>query len=681
MNKDKTVLDDKADFIWGIADNLRNAYMPDKYGDVIIPMTIVRRFECSLEKTKKAVLDAYAKNQNLPEQYLYKLSGYQFYNTSKYTLAELCNDSENIKANFKEYINGFSKNVRDILDKLSLDAHIDAMDSEGCLYSTVNDFSNLDISPESFDSIEMGYIFENLIGRFFANVEAGQFYTGRDIIRMMVAVLLSEGCDDIKDEQKVVTICDQACGTGGMLSTAYDSIMEINPTANVQLFGQEFNKVSWSIGLAEMLIKGQNAENFRKADTLKEDCFPNQKMRFMIENPPFGTPWSGEKAKGGQEKAVRDEFAKGKDGRWGAGLPAGGDSQLLFLQSAVDKMDDMVGRAAIIENGSPLFTGGTMSGESQIRRSLLERDLIEAIIALPTDLFYNTGIQTYVWVLSKNKRQERKDKVQLIDASRIFHKLRKSLGNKKNEFKDGDIRQIVELYKDFENADPELSKVYNKNEFIYREYTVMQPLQRSYAITQNRIENMLANGVLSSLYDEAKVYELEHAEKLSSKDQKKLDEYRKNKETYNKILEALQEAKADKKYKSLEEFEPVLEEALDGIEIDKKTVAKVMDGLSEMDKSAKIQTKRNGEIEYDKATKDSEIVKFDENVDEYMKREVLPHVPDAKYFDEDKIGAEIPFTRYFYKYQEPKSSEELEKEFLSLEKSVNERVTKLFKEV
>ena len=679
-SKDKSVLDDKANFIWGIADNLRNAYMPDKYGDVIIPMTIVRRFECSLEKTKKAVLDAYSKNKNLPEQYLYKLSGYQFYNTSKYTLAELCNDSENIKANFKEYINGFSKNVRDILDKLSLDAHIDAMDSEGCLYSTVNDFSNLDISPESFDSIEMGYIFENLIGRFFANVEAGQFYTGRDIIRMMVAVLLSEGCDDIKDAQKVVTVCDQACGTGGMLSTAYDAIKAVNPTANVQLFGQEFNKVSWSIGLAEMLIKGQNAENLRKADTLKEDCFPNQKMRFMIENPPFGTPWSGEKAKGGQEKAVRDEFKKGKDGRWGAGLPAGGDSQLLFLQSAIDKMDDMVGRAAIIENGSPLFTGGTMSGESQIRRSLLERDLIEAIIALPTDLFYNTGIQTYVWVLSKNKRQERKDKVQLIDASRIFHKLRKSLGNKKNEFKDSDVKQIVKLYKDFEDADPELSKVYNKNEFIYREYTVMQPLQRSYAITQARIENMLANGSRKSLYDEAKVYELEHAEKLSGKDQRKLDGFRKNKETYDKILEALENAKSDKKYNSPEEFEPVLEKALDGIELDKKIVAKIMDGLSEMDKSAKIQMKRNGEIEYDKATKDSEIVKFDENVDEYMEREVLPHIPDAKYFDEDKIGAEIPFTRYFYRYQEPKSSEELEKDFLSLEKSVSERVAKLFKE-
>ncbi len=680
MSKDKSVLDDKANFIWGIAKKLRGVYMPDKYGDVIIPMTILRRFECSLKNTKKAVLEEYAKNNNLPEQYLYKISGYQFYNTSHYSLAELCNDSKHIEANMKEYIGEFSENVRNTLDGLEFGSHIEKMETGGCLFSVVEEFSKLDIGPEEFDSIEMGYIFENLISRFFANVDAGQFYTGRDIIRMMVAVLLSEGCDDIKDPQKVVTVCDQACGTGGMLSTAYDAIKEINPTANVQLFGQEFMPVSWSVGLAEMLIKGQESRNFRHADTFKKDCFPNQKMRFMIENPPFGTPWSGNDAKDGQEEAVRNEFARGKDGRWGAGLPAGGDSQLLFLQSAIDKMDDKVGRAAIIENGSPLFTGGTMSGESKIRRSLLERDLIEAIIALPTELFYNTGIQTYVWILSKNKRQERKDKVQLIDASKIFHKLRKPLGNKKNEFLKTDIDKIVKLYKDFEDADPELSKVFNKNEFIYREYTVMQPLQRSYAITQTRIENMLANGTLNSLYDEVKVYELEHAEKLSSKDQKKLDEFHKNKEIYDKVLEALQEAESDKKYGSPEEFEPVLKAALDGIELDKKIVAKLMDGLSEMDKSAKIQTKRNGEIEYDKATKDSEIVKFDEDVDEYMEREVLPHIPDAKYFDEDKIGAEIPFTRYFYKYQEPKSSEELEKEFLNLEKSVNERVAKLFRE-
>ena len=671
----------QASFIWNIANKLRGAYMPDKYGDVIIPMTIVRRFECSLADTKKEVLENYEKNNNLPPQFLYKVSGYQFYNTSRYTLAELCNDPNNIAANFKEYISGFSQNVRDILSGLELGKQIEKMDKEGCLYSVVKDFSELDLSLKTYDSVQMGYIFENLIGRFFENLDAGQFYTGRDIIKMLVEVLMSEGCEDLRDPQKVITVCDQACGTGGMLSTAYDSIKAMNPTANVRLFGQEYNSVSWSIGLAEMLIKGQNSENFRHADTFKEDCFPNQKMRLVIENPPFGTPWAGKDAKQGQEDAVRAEYYKGIDGRWGAGLPSGGDSQLLFMQSAIDKMDDRLGRAAIIENGSPLFTGGTLSGESQIRRSMLQRDLIEAIIALPTDLFYNTSIQTYVWILSKNKRQERKGKIQLIDASQIFHKLRKPLGMKKNEFKGVDIDKIVKLYKDFENADPELSKIYKNTEFIYREYTIMQPLQRSYSITATRIENMLSSGVLNALYDETKVYELENTDKLSSKDQKKLDNFHANKETYEAIIEALNNAKSDKKYNSPEDFEPVLEEVLADIKLDKKIIAKIMDGLSELDKSAKIQAKRNGEIEYDKSTKDSEIVKFDENVEDYMAREVLPHIPDAKYFDEDKIGAEIPFTRYFYKYQESKSSEELEKEFLELEKSVSDRIAKLFKEV
>ena len=502
---------DEANFIWGIANKLRGAFMPDKYGDVIIPMTIVRRFECSLEKTKDEVIKAHKDNQNLPAQFFYRLTGYQFYNTSQYSLVELCNDPNNIEANFKEYIGGFSKNVQEILDGLKLSDHIKTMQKEGCLYSVVKAFSERDLHPTTYDSIQMGYIFENLIGRFFENVDAGQFYTGRDIIKMLVEVLMSEGCEDLLDPQKVVTVCDQACGTGGMLSTAYDSIKAINPTANVRLFGQEYNSVSWSIGLAEMLIKGQNAENFRHADTFKEDCFQNTKMRLVIENPPFGTPWSGKDAKQGQEDAVREEYAR-PNGRWSAGLPSGGDSQLLFMQSAIDKMDDKLGRAAIIQNGSPLFTGNTMSGESQIRRYMLEHDLIEAIIALPTDLFYNTGIQTYAWILSKNKRQERKGKIQLIDASSIFHKLRKPLGMKKNEFKKSDIAKVVSLYCGFDKSDEEFSRVYKNTEFIYREYTVMQPLQRSYAFNVERIENLLSNNTLSSLYDEAKVLALEEEE-------------------------------------------------------------------------------------------------------------------------------------------------------------------------
>lgn len=681
----------EANFIWSIANKLRGSYMPDKYGDVVIPMTILRRLECALESTKDKVVKAYKENPSFPAKALYRISGFQFYNTSEYTLKELCNDPNHIAANFKNYINGFSSNVQDIFAELEMNKHIDKMDKDGCLYTVVEAFSDLDLSIKTYDSIKMGYIFEHLIGKFYQNVDAGQFYTGRDIIKMLVEILMAEGCDDIFDNRKVITVCDQACGTGGMLSTAYNYIKHYNPTADVKLFGQEFMGQSYAVGLAEMLIKGQDAENFKHVDTFKTDCFKDIKMRFVIENPPFGTPWSGKDAKEGQEKAVRDEALKGENGRWGHGLPSGGDSQLIFMQSAIDKMDDKLGRAAIIENGSPLFTGGTASGESQIRRWMIESDLIEAIIALPTDLFYNTGIQTYVWILSKNKRPERKGKIQLINAANIYHKLRKAAGNKKNEIKPEDRKKIAHLYADF--VENKYCKIYKNEEFLYKEYTVMQPLQRSYAITEERIEQMLTKGSLSSIYDEGKVFEFENKlEPLTDKEKKKLEDFYKNKPTYDKILETLRANLNDKVYYKLSEFEPIISNVLK--EFDNKIINKVIDGLSEMDKKAEIHKDKKGNIIYDKESKDTEIVKFEEDIDTYMAREVLPHVPDAKAFfegksetatwDEDngertiKIGAEIPFTRYFYEYKEPTPSEELLAKFQELEKQVREKINGLF---
>ena len=676
----------EVNFIWSIANKLRGSYMPDKYGDVIIPMTILRRLECALEPNKEAVLAKYAENPNYPPKAMYRISGYQFYNTSPYTLKELCNEPDNIKSNFKVYIQGFSAEVQEIFNGLEMFSHIDKMDKDGCLFSVVQAFADLDLDPKTYDSIKMGYIFEHLIGKFYQNVDAGQFYTGRDIIKCLVAVLISEGCDDIFDDGKVVTVCDQACGTGGMLSTAYSFIKHYNPSADVRLFGQEFMPQSYAVGLAEMMIKGQNIENFRNADTFKEDCFPNIKMRFVLENPPFGTPWAGKDAKAGQEDAVRNEFKRGKDGRWGAGLPSGGDSQLIFMQSAIDKMDDKVGRAAIIENGSPLFTGGTASGESQIRRWILEQDLLEAIIALPTDLFYNTGIATYVWILSKNKRPERKGYVQLIDATTIFHKLRKAAGNKRNELLPEDRSKIVKLYTTFEEN--EYCKIFKNEEFLYREYAVMQPLQRSYAITEERVEQMLADGTLNSVYDPAKVDELEEqGAQISVKDKMKLDKLYEQKSVYEAIISALQDAASDEVYLSPEEFMPVLRKALAKVTNDKKLLDKIADGLSVMDKNAEIQRDKHGAILYDKDSKDTEFVPYEESIDDYMAREVLPHVPDAKAFWEEKTdakkpviktGAEIPFTQYFYKYEQPVPSEELARQFTELEQSVSQRVAKLF---
>ena len=678
----------EANFIWSIANKLRGTYMPDKYGDVIIPMTIIRRFECTLEKTKEKVIELYKQNPNFPSQRYERESGFQFYNTSEFDLKELCNDQDHLLANFKEYINGFSANVQAILKNLGIFSHIEKMETGGCLYTVVKAFSELDLNPATYDSIKMGYIFENLIGRFYQNVDAGQYYTGRDIIKCLVSVLTAEGCDDIFDDHKVITILDQACGTGGMLSTAYSYFKHFNSTADIRLFGQEFMPDTYAIGLAEMLIKGQDSRNFRHADTFKVDCFADKpKMRFVLENPPFGTPWSGNDAKDGQEDAVKKEYAKavtGEHSRWGAGLPSGGDSQLIFMQSAIDKMDEQLGRAAIISNGSPLFTGNTASGESQIRRWMLESDIIEAIIALPTDLFYNTGIQTYVWILSKNKRPARKGKIQLIDASSIYHKLRKALGNKKNEFTPEDRKKITELYANFEEN--EFVKIYDNTEFLYREYAVYQPLQRSYEITEESIENMISKGALSSIYDEGKVFEFENSlEPLNDKDKKKLQSFQENKPLYDSILERLKANISDKVYMNVSEFETALAKVMAGF--DKKLIAKLVDGLSKMNKSATIHIDKKGNIIYDKETKDTEIVRYDEDIEDYMAREVLPYIPDAKAFFEEnltakkpviKVGAEIPFTRYFYKYLEPQPTEDLATEFQTLEESVRNKINSLF---
>lgn len=675
----------EVNFIWSIANKLRGTYQSDKYKDVIIPMVIIRRFECALAPTKAKVVEMFKANPNYPAKAMYRLSGFQFYNTSEFDLAELVNDSDHLAANFKAYIQGFSANIQDIIRSLDFDKQIDKMDKNNRLLSVVKAFSELDLNPITIDNVRMGYIFEELIRKFSENAEAGDHYTGRDIIKLMVNILLAEGCDDIFDDGKVITVLDQACGTGGMLSTSYNFIKRYNPTADVRLFGQEINPESYAICLAEMMIKGQNADNICYQDTMKADRFNGTKMRFVIENPPFGTPWGGKDAAEGVEQAVKEEHQKGFSGRWGAGLPGSGDMQMLFLQSAVDKMDDVLGRAAIIEHGGPLYTGSTASGESQIRKWLLDNDLIEAIIALPTELFYNTPLTTYIWVLSKNKRPERKGKVQLIDASAIFHRLRKGLGDKKNEITAADRTAITKLYADF--AENDLVKIYDNDFFLYREYTVMQPLQRSYAINAERIEAMLNKGSLSSLYDQSKVDELEGLEEPTGKDVKKLEAYQNNLPVYEAIIAALNATVSDEVYYSPATFMPVLTKALATATADRKLLEKIADGLSVMDKKAEIQRDRKGNIIYDKESKDIELVAYTENIDDYMAREVWPYIPDAVAFFEEnlgakkpviKTGAEISFTRYFYKYQQPEASEVLAQRFIDLEHTVSGKIAALF---
>ena len=681
----------EVNFIWSIANSLRGPYKSDKYKDVIIPMTIIRRLECALADTKQDVVKTFESNKNTPALVLEQKAGYAFYNTSKYDLKELLNDSTNLADNFKSYLDAFSPNVRIIFGKdkgLDFYPQIDKMDKNNRLFSVIKKFSELDLNPKTVDNQKMGYMFEEIIKRFSENAEAGDHYTPREVIRLMVNILLSEGCDDLREKGKVITVLDMACGTGGMLSTAERQIKKINPNADVQLFGQEVNPESYAICLADMLIKGQNVKNIQYQDTLKKDSFPDNKMRFVIANPPFGTAWAGKDAPEGDEKAVRDDNANPL-GRFTAGLPTGGDAQMLFMQHGLYKLDEKLGRAAIISNGSPLFSGGTASGESQIRRMMLEKDMIEAIIALPTDLFYNTGIGIYLWIFSKNKRPERRNKVQLINCTsdKFYNVMRKSMGKKRHEISNNQILEITKLYNDFKEN--EYCKIFDKEEFLYREYAVYQPMQRDYAINDERIENLINSNFMLKFYNQNRVDEIELLEPIPSKEKKELEGYKKNKPIYDEIISKLNDNKSEKVYMSFDEFIKELSNILNGLDIKKDFISKIANELSAINKDAEVQKDGKGNIIYDNSTKDSELVKENQDIDEYMKREVYPHVPDAHYvFEENmnakkpviKTGAEIPFTRYFYKYQEPEKSEDLEKEFMKLEKEVNSEIKQLFEE-
>ena len=467
----------EANFIWSIANKLRGVYMPDKYGDVVIPMTIIRRLECALETTKDKVVSLFKEDPNIPEKLLARTSGFQFYNTSEFSLKELINDPDHIETNFISYINSFSSNVQQLLnseDCLNMSSHIKTMNKGGCLYTVVKAFSELDLSPETYDSIKMGYIFENLIGRFFQNVDAGQYYTGRDIIKLCVSLLISEGADDLGGIGKVITVCDQACGTGGMLSTAYNYLKHYYPDSDVRLFGQELNGVSHAVGLAEMLIKGQRADNFRHVDTFKEDCFSDIKMRFVLENPPFGTPWKEDLKNWGigDKKEVTDpRFFDGVT----SFIPDIGDCQMLFLANNVSRMKDTPLGTRIVEvhNASSLFTGSAGGGESNLRKYIIENDLLEAIIAMPENDFFNTPIQTYIWIVTNRKEERRKGKVQLIDASRYKHSIRKNLGHKNCETTEEDRTAILNLLINFEENSE--SKIVKNEDLGYWQVPILRP--------------------------------------------------------------------------------------------------------------------------------------------------------------------------------------------------------------
>lgn len=695
LNENVKNVSKEVGIVMSIANTLRGPYKADKYKDVIIPMLIIRRIECALEATKQAVVKKYKDNPNTPTKILRKTSGFDFYNTSNYDLKELTKSGAKLATDFESYIDGFSPNIQDIINSLEFSKQIEKMDKNNRLYNVVKKFSEMDLYPEHVSNIKMGYIFEEIIRRFSEKAgEAGDHYTPREVIRLLVKLMTAEGCDDILAPEKEITVLDMACGTGGMLSTTYDEIINnINPRAKVQLFGQENNPESYAICLADMLIKGQKADNICFQDTMKADRFGGTEMRFVIANPPFGQPWGGKDAGDGVEKAVLEEYKKGKEGRFFAGLPATGDMQLLFMQHAIYKMKKGIGRACIITNGSPLFSGSTTSGESQIRRYMLENDLIESIVALPGDLFYNTGISIYVFVLSKNKRLERKNKIQLINAVNYWKPLQKSLGKKRKEITPTQIEEIVNIYKKYDiylNNPCDECKIFDREEFLYKEWSVYQPLQRACYLTNERIE-LLKNSSLfianSHIYNSSEFEELSEMDPRNDAQEKKYNKYLCGKNFTEEVIRRLKNNVTDYVEKDFSKFVVTIKNIIKDIEgySDSRLNAICME-LSIMDKTAKIQKDKKGNTIYDPTTKDTEIINLSKDVKKYFLEEVFPHIPDAFYVYEydpnkkdskEKIGAELPFIKYFYEYKEPEKSETLLSEFLRLQTEITEELKKI----
>lgn len=681
------------DTVFSIANTLRGTYQPDKYRDAILPMIILRRLECALNATRDKVCKAYEKDPGIAEAILRHESGYAFFNTSKWTLAKLLGDASQLPTNLTTYINAFSPNIKQIFSDLEFDKEIKKMHKGSKLTGVVRKFSELDLDPERVNNVAMGYMFEEVIRRFSENAEAGDHYTPREVVQLITRLALAEGCDDLKEPGKVIKVGDFACGTGGMLSCAKEQLDEMCPEADVYLYGQEVIADTHAICLADMLIKGQRAENICQADTMKEDCFPGDKMHIILMNPPFGLAWGGKDAAEGRERAVIDEFNR-LDSRFPAGLPAKSDMQLLFLQHAMYKLSENSGRACIISNGSPLFSGRTSSGESQTRRWLLENDYIEAIVGLPGDLFYNTGIGIYVWVLSKNKTPKRQGKVQLIDATSKWTPMRRSLGNKRKQISTEQVDEIVSLYTSFEEN--EHCHILPNEEFLYKEYTVKQPLQRSYQITPERIDALIEGKFKDDFHNPAKMEELSLIDKadMNPKQRKQLEALRKAEPIFEQMIQLLRDNvmnEPTQDYKGFEKDIKVMFFSLPDYK-EKETanqrksiVDKVVDTMSQMDKTAPLRYKKDGSVEYDDAIKDTELVKLSEDVSDYFEREVYPYVPDAKWFDEEdekhvKTGAEIPFTRYFYKYEAPEPSDELLAEFNKLEAQLREQFKGLMSE-
>jgi len=465
-----------ADFIWSVADLLRGDYKQSEYGKIILPFTVLRRLDCVLGKSKQAVLDYLPKVKDMEDEesaelVLNKVAGLNFHNKSKFDFQKFLSDSDHISENITNYINGFSKEAREIIDYFDFLKEVEKLEKANLLFQVVQRFASIDLHPDNVSNIEMGYIFEELIRKFAdaSNETAGEHFTPREVIRLMVNILFLSDRDILTKQGIIKTLYDPACGTGGMLSIAEEYLRELNPEAHLKVFGQEINPESYAICKSDMMIKGQEASHIKYGNSFTQDGLADDKFDYMLSNPPFGVEWKKIKTE------IDDEYNNlGMNGRFGAGLPRISDGAFLFLQHMISKMKASGCRIGIVFNGSPLFTGGAGSGESEIRKWIIEHDWLEAIIALPDQLFYNTGISTYVWILNNKKNPEREGQIQLVNAVGFFEKMRKSLGNKRHEISTSQIDEITKIYGDFEPG--EFCKIFDNDDFGYRRLTVERPL-------------------------------------------------------------------------------------------------------------------------------------------------------------------------------------------------------------
>nr|WP_227820140.1 class I SAM-dependent DNA methyltransferase [Agromyces aureus] len=627
-------------FIWNIAESLRGPFKPSEYGSVVLPFTVLRRLDAVLASTKAQVLETTAgQPDSLPEKIrdlqLREASGHEFYNTSQFTMAKLTADPADLRENLASYLAGFSENVRDIFDRFKFDETINKLAEKNKLFSVTEKFAQANFHPSVVSNIQMGLVFEELIrwANERSNETAGDHYTPREVIALMVQLLFALDDDALTKPGTVRSIYDPTAGTGGMLSVADEYLHSVNPGIQLSLYGQDINDGSYAICKADMVIKGQDVDNIRLGDTLTEDHFEDKKFDYGLSNPPFGVDWKD------QRTAVDDEYSKlGFNGRFGPGTPTVSDGAMLFLLHLVSKMrkpEDGGSRMAIVLNGSPLFSGGAGGGESNIRKWMLDNDLVEAIIGLPKDMFYNTGISTYVWVLSNRKTEDRKGRVQLIDCREMFTKLRKGLGSKRNELSPKNIENIVGLYAGFE--DNEHSKILRNGDFLYRTITVERPLKLIWQATPVRIDA---------------VFETKPVQKLSEADATAL----------RATLDRLDPERA---WRDRPLFLKALKDAAkaEGFTLPAPLLKVITSALGERDDTAVACTDAKGNPEPDASLRDTENVPWNEDVDDYITREVLPYAPDA-WVDHAKTkeGAEIPFTRHFYQYVPPRPLEEIDRD-------------------